>query len=411
MIRLKKYGLQDAKQFLFVALFAFPILSLKVTNALFILFSLLVVFLFIKQKQSFSFKEYLPYFLFTLPFIPYLIEFLVYPNNKIIQFELEKKLFFFAAPLVLYIDSESVKLQLKNASVCFITGVALLSFISIIYLMGSGNLFLESNYLNGAYGLRFVFENFSGLHPTYYGLFSTTASLWIIHYLENYSGKYKIVMISFLIVLLVVNMLIASKMPLLIMLLGLLWIGYKKTSNKLKLGIIYLSFFAGLTALIFVIPSLKNRLLEIPHFFTFQMVNNTIFERFIIFNCSKSIFLSDIITGVGARNIQGVLDYCYVWFGFSKGALIHLNPHNQYLSIGICYGLGILVLFLLTLFVLFLRIKNSAAGIIFFFSLIFIMFTESILERQMGVYYFLFFALLFMMQIKNGEKKDRRLSE
>lgn len=96
----------------------------------------------------------------------------------------------------------------------------------------------------------------------------------------------------------------------------------------------------------FFIPSLKSRLMEVQDFFISGNFGNTLTERMIIFNCGRSVFLSDFLTGIGARNVQGIMDYCYIWFGFHKGAIIHLNPHNQYLSLGIAYGIGILFLFL-----------------------------------------------------------------
>lgn len=187
-------------------------------------------------------------------------------------------------------------------------------------------------------------------------------------------------------------------MPLLIFGLGLLWLAYVKVKNKMKLVIFYFSFFGTLVFLIFFIPSLRSRLLEVQNFFISENFGNTLTERMIIFNCGRSVFLSDVVTGIGARNVQGIMDYCYVWFGFHKGAIIHLNPHNQYLSLGIAYGIGVLFLFLAGLFLLFLRIKNAWPARLFLFSMLLIMTTESVLERQMGIYYYLLFSALFLLQ-------------
>lgn len=94
-----KYSLEEIRQILFVALFAFPVLPLKVTNLLFIVFAVVVVFLFVQKKAGFVFKEFSIYLVISLPFVPYLIEFLFYHTNSSIQFELEKKLLFFSDPL------------------------------------------------------------------------------------------------------------------------------------------------------------------------------------------------------------------------------------------------------------------------------------------------------------------------
>lgn len=393
-----KYNLDGIRQTLFVALFAFPALPLKMTNLLFMIFAVLVVFLFLQKKPNLVFNEFTIYLVISLPFIPYLIEFLLYHTNTTIQFELEKKLLFFFAPVVFYLNSKLKGFQLKNALLCFVMSMALMATISLLYLVLSGALLSEVYYQNGAYSLRSAFEDFSGLHPTYFALFATTASLWIFYYLDNFKGRYKTILILCLFFLILSNLLIASKMPLLILAIGFLWLAYVKIKNKMKLATLYFSFFASFVVLMFFIPSLRNRLIEVQNFFISERFGNTLTERMIIFNCGRSVFFSDIFTGVGARNVQGIMDYCYVWFGFHKGALIHLNPHNQYLSLGIAYGIGILFLFLAGLFLLFRRIKNSMPACIFLSALVVIMTTESVLERQMGVYYYLLFSALFLLQ-------------
>ena len=80
----------------------------------------------------------------------------------------------------------------------------------------------------------------------------------------------------------------------------------------------------------------------------------------------------------------------------NKGYFWHFNSHNQFLTLAICYGVGILSLFIALLGALFYKLKNNPMGIIFLSSIFIIMFTESILERQIGIYFFLFFGLSFL---------------
>ena len=206
-----KYNLDGIRQALFTSLFAFPVLPLKITNALFIVFALVVVFLFVQKKPGFIFKEFSIYLIIILPFIPYLIEFLLYHTNTIIQFELEKKLLFFFAPVVFYLNSKLKGFQLRNALLCFVMSMSFMAAISLLYLVLSGVLFSDLNYQHGAYGLRSAFEDFSGLHPTYFALFATTTSLWIFYYLDNFKGRYKTILILCLFFLILSNLLIASK--------------------------------------------------------------------------------------------------------------------------------------------------------------------------------------------------------
>ena len=355
-----------------------------------------------KSKLTTNFKDFKKYGLFVLIFIPYAIEYICYSSNHFIQFEFEKKLLFLFAPFVFYLNENiESKFRIDYAINCFISSVAILSMMAMLYLFFWGNLFSVEIYRNGAFELRKSFEEISGQHPIYYGLFSTTAALWIIYYFDKYSKNLKWLLGVSLFFMLLLNLLIAAKMPLIILTLGLIWIAYKKVSNKRKLWILYACSFLMIIGISFLIPSLRNRLLEIPYYFLQPQINNTLLERNVILNCSKNIFLNEIYTGVGSRNTQLFLDSSYLMVNFYKGYFFHFNSHNQFLTFGINYGIGMIAVFVLLLLTIFRKIKNDPFGIIFLFSSILIMLTESILERQMGIYYFLFFGLLFVRNRHN----------
>jgi hypothetical protein len=402
MTFLKTENLNRVRQSFFVALFSFPIVPIKFVNIFFIGFMALTLFFFLKEKPKWHFSEFKFYGLFILPFIPYLVEFLMYHDNKIMQFELEKKSLFFWAPFIFYMSSLlQKKMELRHAVNCFISSVAILSIVSFLYLLFSGTVLSISSYQNGAFELRKSFEELSGQHPIYYGLFSTTASLWVLFFFNKYSKNLQWLLGISVFFMILLNLLIAAKMPLLILVIGLLWVAYKKISDRNKLALVYVLFFGIIFIAIMFIPSLNNRLGEVTDFFVNATANNTVLERFLVFNCSKMVFAQDFYLGIGSRNAQNLLDFCYVYFKFYKGYSIHLNSHNQYLTFGISYGIGIMSLFIGILLVLFQRFRKNPLGIIFWFCSVDIMFTESILERQMGIYYFLFFGLLFLLPFQS----------
>jgi hypothetical protein len=398
MILVKKENIEKLRQVMFLALFTFPVVSIKFINIFFICFTIFTLLFYYKEKPKFNFSIFKLYALFILPFVPYLIEFLLYPNNQVIRFELEKKLLFFAAPIVFYLSAcLNSKLEIKQAVNCFISSVAILSFMTVLNLLFWGNVFSEVAYQNGAFEFRRSFEEMSSQHPIYYGLFSTTASLWIIYYFDKYSKNLKWLFGISLFFMLLLNVVIASKMPLIILILGLIWIGYKKVSSRKQLMLIYGCSFVFVVGISFLIPSLRNRLLEIPNYFFQPTINNTLLERNVIFNCSKNVFLNDIYFGVGARNTQKIIDSSYLMVNFYKGYFFHFNSHNQFLTLGINYGIGVILLFLGLLGVIYKKLKSFPLGFIYICSSVLVMFTESILERQMGIYYFLFFGLLFLL--------------
>jgi O-antigen ligase len=402
MTFLKTENLNWVRQSFFVALFSFPIVPIKFVNIFFIGFMALTLFFFLKEKPKWQFYDFKFYGLFILPFTPYLVEFLMYHDDKIMQFELEKKSLFFVAPIIFYMSSLlQKKMELRHAVNCFISSVAILSIVSFLCLLFSGTVLSISSYQNGAFELRKSFEELAGQHPIYYGLFSTTASLWVLFFFNKYSKNLQWLLGISVFFMILLNLLIAAKMPLLILVIGLLWVAYKKISDRNKLALVYVLFFGIIFIAIMFIPSLNNRLGEVTDFFVNATANNTVLERFVVFNCSKMVFAQDFYLGIGSRNAQNLLDFCYVYFKFYKGYSIHLNSHNQYLTFGISYGIGIMSLFIGILLVLFQRFRKNPLGVIFWFCSVAIMFTESILERQMGIYYFLFFGLLFLLPFQS----------
>ncbi len=393
----KLYSVTTIKQCLFILLFSFPVLPLKLTNIVFIVFSILVLYHALKEKPKLLFSDYKWYAMFVIVFVPYFIELLLYPSNAVIRFETEKKLMFLVVPLAFYLNSIlTVKPDIKKALSCFVLSVSALSVVCIFYLLFKIPLLAQTTYQNGAFELRTSFEEFSKLHPTYYGLFSTSACLWVIYYFNQYSKKYKIILSICLFFLLLLNIVIAAKAPLMILVLGLAWIAYKKTPNKVRLLMIYGFSLIALTVIIIAVPSLRSRIAEVSGFFINASATNTVLERYVVFNCSKMVFAQDFYTGIGSRNTQSLLDFCYIYFKFYKGYTIHLNSHNQYLTFGISYGIAFMLAFIGILILIFKKLKNDPLSVIFWMSSILIMLTESILERQMGIYYFLFFGLLFI---------------
>jgi len=98
--------------------------------------------------------------------------------------------------------------------------------------------------------------------------------------------------------------------------------------------------------------------------------------------------------GTGSENFQQKLNDCYTVKGWHEGASQNFNPHNQYLLLGINYGIMELIFFGICLFLIFRNIYTFPEGKYFMVAIIFFFFTESILERQMGVYFFGLISLL-----------------
>jgi hypothetical protein len=182
-------------------------------------------------------------------------------------------------------------------------------------------------------------------------------------------------------------------MPLLILIAGFCRILFIKTKNKKVLIKSYGLVALFVLAVFFFAPSLKSRITDISNV---PGELTTIDQRQTILNCSKDVLIQNLWTGTGARNAQMQLDSCYKSKNAASLESYKYNSHNQFLTIGINYGIFILVIFILSITLMIKEIKRSAFGIIIIAATLFIMLTESILERQMGIYFYALFWLLLL---------------
>lgn len=406
-----KYSIYDIKSLLFLALFTFPALPILVCNWIFIFFSISVLLEFFIFKHKIIWNDLKFYLVILLPFLPYLVELLFFPDNPVIRFEAEKKILFFIAPLVFYFFSQlQIKIKAHQALFVFSITVSIVALSACMYLLLNG-------FLNGSVGagqrtylIRTAFEEFSHLHPSYFGLFCTFSALWLMHSFNKLQFKYKPLALTALLSLVGLNLLLASKMALFILIIGMIWLlwqsSIKRSTKVYYFTILIISMFTAA----FFIPSLNDRLSELQFTDNAGGLSNTLVERKIIYNCNMAIIRTDIVMGSGARNAQSLLDYCYSWCGYDKGAIIHLNSHNQYFTLTLNYGILILIVFIGSLAVLILKSNQSNISKLFWVSVLLMMLSESLLERQMGVYYFLFFAYLFLI-VQNQNSLPEKVKE
>ncbi len=383
-------------QWLFFALFAFPVLPLNFTNILFGAFSAYVLLYWIYIEPVPVWKKRGTSLLLLLPFIPYLLEFCLHLNSAAMLFEFQKKLLFFIAPFSIPVFIHVF--NIKNARpyfLCFTISIFALTAYATVLLIANGILFSPVGYDNGAYILRLQFENYSHLHPTYYSLFAAATLFWIMYDFEHQMVIGKVFFIIAAIPILCLTILLAAKMPLLVLLAGAFRIIYLKIKNKKTVFKIYALLLIFSAGIYYIVPSLKSRVDEVKSYTSASHADdNTLSQRSIILDCSKDVFNDHFWKGTGALQSQKALDDCYKSKNPAALESYKYNSHNQYLTLGITYGIFILLLFIFALIMFIKKCRDNPFGIILIGSIILIMLTESILERQMGVYFFLLFLLL-----------------
>jgi O-antigen ligase len=381
-----------------VALFTFPMLPLQVPNIIFMLFALFSIAQWIINGKPSIWKKLGISFIITIPFIPYLIEYLFFHNYPTVGFEMEKKFLFFIAPLIFaFYTSTSKLLNFRVYIRTFAISIILLSAYTLIHLITSDILFTTSFYAGDSSTLRIKFEDISHLHPTYFGFFATISILWILYDFKNLSNSLKWFFGVSGIVMAFLNFLVASKMPLFILILGSFFLLYKITVKKKHLLVTYAAMLVSFVLLLLIIPSLRERMFEMKDIMATNYTdNNSVLERKVIFASSMNLFKSYFWFGLGCRNTQAALNLSYAAIHFLPGVIKQYNSHNQFLTLGISYGVFDVLFFISSVLFVFYKQRRSAFAFVLIASICLTMLTESILERQMGVYFYVLFMLIFI---------------
>jgi O-antigen ligase len=397
-------GIRIVAEILLSALFLLPILPLNIANIVFIAFSSLSIGFGLLSYTFIDWKQVRFSYIISLAFIPYMIEYLMDTNNQLMQIEFLKKLPFLFAPFAFAIFFSFTKFKNTNRLfTIFTVATTLLAIVSFVPLIVNNDLFNSESYNNGAFLIRQKFEYASNLHPTYFGFFASIAIFWLISNLYNTTNNYKVLVAFAIITLFAAEVLIAAKTPFFITIFGSIWLVYKNTKSIKWISIISISIILCSIIVSIVSPALKNRISEISNFFSAtNLKENTVNQRQLILTCNLEVLKEHLWLGTSTNKAQILLDDCYQSNSelvFEKGKY---NSHNQYFTIAINYGIFTLLAFLVAIYFILKKAKTNyflvATSWVFFI----IMLSESILERQMGVYSFLIFSLVILNQTKRS---------
>ncbi len=387
--------LLHATSIVFLMLFAFPLYTFKFANILFILFSFLTLILLLKKPIPIG-KLILNNLVFVLPFIPYLFEFIFSGFQSIPRFEFEKKLFFFTAFFFIPVFIKITHFRYyKTALLIFSITLSILCIYAFTIITVRGLPFFSETYQNGSFLLRHHFEKLTGIHSTYYACFALFAT-FILFKQDTFKNRTLIIIFRCVSVLLLLSALyLAVRIAFItVFFFFLLAIFTQKMAffRKLILGAVLIVF---MTAVSFIVPSLNSRLKELV-WYEKETINhnNTISQRTVIMQCSYDVFKTHWLTGTGSGNFQQHLNNCYNSKSWNQGASLNFNPHNQYLSIAVNYGIFALLLFLACLYFIFRKLIKIPEASCFILIIILFFLTESLLERSMGIYFFGLFSIL-----------------
>lgn len=252
------------------------------------------------------------------------------------------------------------------------------------------------------YGLTRLFDNW---HPTYVSMFvNLSISILFSKLINGEINKFRVWVIILILFLMVSLFLLYSLIGIITMLLlaiyhGIIYCKSLKYSNArvvliicaLSLFFAFLFYFNPLK--LDKIESLKNKEWKITDN---QNERNLLTMRVAKWQTHINIIKKYWLFGTTAGDINQIRQNAYIASGFPDLAKYNYNAHNEYLEVFATYGIIGFVLFMTMLIVPLFK-RNYPDFLPFLIIIMTASFTESILNRQQGI---LFFIIMYTIYTK-----------
>jgi O-antigen ligase len=392
--------------------FSLPV-SIRMNTLSLILFGLVTLVSVFYQKPIISNRQWIAIGLFMAFFLWNAASFLYDPDTNGVWKSLERKLSFFALPIILAIFTAGKNDFEKWAIRGFFAG---LTFTGLHMLINASLHIIEGMGIGKWTYHAFIVPYKIG--AIYYSWYLSIAILYLIFQKPKQSpDKLKYVFLLFFLVLLLLSaskLFIVLTVPILIWRFLKNWKFYHSKTKYLILGLTITILAFGTVPLSKRISELTKPDFEILHKneFTYDTPFNGLTLRLLQWRFAIEI-LNDHhawLTGIGIGSRQSVLDNYYIKHNVYHGnpdlgdtGYLGYNFHNQYVETLVGTGILGLILLLSIIIIIFTGARQSlmVPRIIYIFVLIFFI-TESVLERQVGIVLFcLLWATPITAKIKN----------
>ncbi len=249
----------------------------------------------------------------------------------------------------------------------------------------------------GNYLYYHEFTLFTGKHSTYYALFLVLAFLYFYQQVLIHK-KQRILNGFVLLFLLLMLYVISNRISLISLAIGVVISTFPQLNKKAKFGFILL-LLSGFVIMINT-PSFKKRFS--PNYLKAKKLSEFDLRKKHIKAVVITIAENNILIGKGTEASRENLYRKYKQYGYHDAYVFKYNAHNQFLEIGLNFGLlGVFSLLMALLYQLKIIIKSKNYFLLaVFFSIMTFMLTESILERQSGIVIFSLFMSILLLQAK-----------
>lgn len=259
---------------------------------------------------------------------------------------------------------------------------------------------------------RMIFEPFTGIHPTYMSIYLSfsiciTAIIW-----HAETKRDRILKPIFLYTLLLFLLALFSKSP--IIALGIIAMHFLYTQRRRlrEFKWVFVTFVGFLVGAYAFIPFFRQRLGEVLQFSGIgskgTSAENSFYDRQMIFATDVDILRRYWLGGVGPGALQQRLNERFFFHSIRwERAVGYFDPHNQYLSIWLSFGVVGIISFAAILVIQTLRAVRTGNQLYLYLLIILSItfFTETLLLRQHGVIFYSFFTSLFFFYFSKAKKE------
>lgn len=370
------------------------------------------IFGIVKRKLTFGVNPM--NVLMLLLYLAYLIGSIYTDHPDIAGKYLEYKMVLVLFPMLFSFRLKE-QLSLKIPSIGLLIGVIALMVLGFIHSVG---LYLETSSLTS-----FVSGQFSYIHhPTYFSTFAFVGMLVALEAKKQLWFREKQWEYIALLLLMILGQLLTLSMAGILILLIYAGVSILKWIHKRFGKIAFVTVFVLSPILLFFIVSTvpgistqfetsKKFMMEyIKDPIAFVEVDQTYVQgdetRLIMWTVTSLEFAKNPM-GVGTGNVDEVLDNRLLEFGQVEIAGKDLNPHNQFLQTGLEVGIiGLLLLIGILAYAVYLGWLSKNAIIVFIaFNLGFNCLFESMLQRQSGIVFFMFWLCVMTVVLLGKNSK------
>ena len=306
-------------------------------------------------------------------------------------------------PLVFAIIAQPFRALIVGALIYFVYGCVISCLVGNVDFVWHMWRSKEAMHSLSHVQYRVMFEAITGIHPTYMGMF-LAFSVCITLLAAPFRGVVKYLLVYLLVIFLLA---LLAKSPLIA--LGIIFVHYAYLNRKAlyRYKLVLFGLFASLAAACFFIPFIGQRLKEVLQFAGVgkpgNVTDNSVYVRKLIWNVDTDLIRHYWLTGIGPGRVLQVLHERYFFYSIANHFPVgYFDPHNEYFSEWLCFGIAGFLLFLAVLILhLAKAIRSKNYLYLYLLIIVYVTFaTETLLSRQEGVLFYAVFTALFFFYRK-----------